>query len=236
MSVPTRKRNSRSSAQRPQPRRLLQATTRHPQLEAIYVQLAPVPGRDGVAVARQVARRARLQRWRVEPVLEDGTEVELVPPRKTTTRSAWDATYALRAQPEVVHADPMFRYLVPENAGRRGRKASGGTRAHDPATDNEFDWSLRKANVFTAWHLFGPRPPGAGVTVGHPDTGYTPHPELAEAARILVSAGYDYEDDDPDPIDDLVDRTLDNPGHGTATGSVILSGVGAAGSGAGAFV
>jgi thermitase len=193
------------------------------------VVLQPAPGRDALALTRQIVRRVRLNGWRVEPVVEDGTEVEIVPRKhKIGAARAWDLTYALRDQPEVAHAEPMFRYLVPENAPPAVRKASGGGRTDDPATDTEYDWSLRKANVFEAWRLFGPRLPGAGVQVGHPDTGYTLHPELADSARLLVSAGYDYEDDDPDPVDDLNDGFLDNPSHGTGTGSVIVSGVGAA--------
>ena len=188
-------------------------------------------------LARQLARRVRLTGWRVEAVVDDATEVELVPPaRRVTPASGWDATYALRGQPEVVHAEPMFRYLVPENAQQPVRKASGGGRPHDPATDQEYDWSLRKANVLAAWPLFGSRPPGGGVEVAHPDTGYTWHPELGDQSRILVSRGYDYEDDDADPVDDMDDGFLDNPGHGTGTGSVILSGVGAADGGAGPYV
>ena len=46
------------------------------------------------------------------------------------------------------------------------------------------------------------------MTVGHPDTGYTPHPELADAARLLHEQGFDFDDDDPDPIDDLDDDFL----------------------------
>jgi serine protease len=222
------------------PTRRLRAVTgrdRQPVVEAISVLLQPAPGRDGFALAREIARRVRLTGWRVEPVVENGTEVEIVPPKRgVPTPRAWDLTYALRDQPEVAHAEPMFRYLVPENAQPAARSASGGGRTDDPATDTEYDWSLRKANVLDAWRLFGPRPPGAGVQVGHPDTGYTVHPELADRARLLVSAGFDYDDDDPDPVDDLTDGFLDNPSHGTGTGSVILSGVGAAGGGNGPFV
>jgi thermitase len=160
----------------------------------------------------------------------------MVPPnRRIGAARAWDLTYALRDQPEVVHAEPMFRYLVPENApGVRKASSDGG--GDDPATDTEYDWSLRKTNVLDAWRLFGATAPGAGVQVGHPDTGYTLHPELADPARLLVGAGYDFYDDDSDPMDDLDDGVLDNPSHGTGTGSVILSGVGAAGGGAGPFV
>ncbi len=189
-----------------------------------------------MAIARQIARRLRLGRWRVEAVVEDGTEVELVPPGRVRAARAWDLTYALRDQPEVVYAEPMFRYFVPENAPVIAHKKSGAGSTDDPATDTEYDWSLRKTNVFEAWRLFGPRPPGAGVYVGHPDTGYTLHPELADPARLLVSAGYDYDDNDPDPVDDLNDGFLDNPSHGTGTGSVILSGVGAADGRPGPFV
>ena len=127
----------------------------------------------------------KIQDWRIEPVVADGTEVEIVPPTgRVSIPRAWDITYALRDQPEVVHAAPMFRYLVPENAEPRVRRAAGDQAADDPATETEFDWSLRKSNVFAAWRLFGPRLPGAGIQVGHPDTGYTLHPELAGETRF----------------------------------------------------
>lgn len=219
------------------PRGTLAGGDRQPVLEALSVVLQPAPGRDGLALARQIARRVRLNGWRVEPVVEDGTEVEIVPrTRSIGATRAWNLTYSLRDQPEVAHAEPMFRYLVPENAPPARHRASHGGRVDDPATDTEYDWSLRKANVLEAWRLFGPRLPGAGVQVGHPDTGYTLHPELADSARLLISAGYDYDDDDPDPVDDLDDGFLDNPSHGTGTGSVILSGVGSAIGGLGPFV
>jgi thermitase len=204
-------------------------------LEALSVIVQTAPGRDALVLARQIARRAGLRGWRVEAVVDDGCEVEIVPPtRRIATGRAWDLTYAIRDEPEVVHAEPMFRYLVAENASGFRRTAFGG--GHDPATDTDYEWSLRKSNVLEAWRLFGARPPGAAVHVGHPDTGYTLHPDLADAARLLVGAGYDFNDDDPDPVDDLDDGFLDNPSHGTGTGSVILSGVGAAGGGTGPFV
>jgi thermitase len=165
-------------------------------------------------------------------------EFELLPPRRGRTPApgaAWDAAYRLRDQPEVVHAEPLFRYGVEDMYRPPSRRSGGG--GDDPATDQNYEWSLERANVPAAWELFGARQPGAGVTVGHPDTGYTLHPELADPARLLVSQGYDYDDDDPDPIDDLDADRLDNPGHGTGTASVIVSGRGlAAGSDGPAFV
>ena len=210
---------------------------RQPEVEALSLVLQPTPGRDATALARDVMRRMKLAGWKLSPVLEDGTEVELLPPRRgVSVARAWELTYALRDQPEVAAADPMFRYLAPENAPRRGIKKSGASSTDDPATNTDFEWSLRKANVLEAWRLFGARPPGAGVQVGHPDTGYTRHPELAEPSRLLIREGFDFDDEDPDPHDDLNDGFLDNPGHGTGTGSVILSSVGSAAGGTGPFV
>ena len=211
---------------------------RQPKLEALSVVLAKAPGRDPAALARTLTRRIGLNGWKIEAVVDDYTEVEIVPPpRGVSVARAWDLTYALRDQPEVTYAAPMFRYLVPENVPVRARRAAGRSGGgDDPATDTDYEWSLVKSNVLEAWRLFGARLPGAGVQVGHPDTGYTLHPELAEPARLLVSQGYDYDDDDADPIDDLTDDFLDNPGHGTGTGSVILSGVGSATGGTGPFV
>ena len=78
---------------------------RRPVLEALSVVLQPAPGRDTLALARRIARRVRLNGWRVESVVEDGTEVEIVPPKHNIGGArAWDLTYALRDQPEVAHA------------------------------------------------------------------------------------------------------------------------------------
>jgi hypothetical protein len=80
-----------------------------------------------------------------------GAEWEIVPPsRNVGTTRAWDLTYALRAQPEVTHAAPLFRCLVPENAAPTGRRAAGGGDTDDPATDTDYEWSLCKANVLDA--------------------------------------------------------------------------------------
>ena len=139
---------------------------RKPEVEALSVVLQPTPGRDAMALARDIMRRARLTGWKLSPVLEDGTEVEFLPPRRgVTVARAWEKTHALRDQPEVADADPMFRYLAPENAPRRSVKTSGGKGTDDSATNTDFEWSLRKANVLEAWRLFGAQPPGAGVQV-----------------------------------------------------------------------
>lgn len=90
------------------------------------------------------------------------------------------------------------------------------------------EWSVRFARLEEAWQL--PLPPhgdgkamGEGIVVGHPDTGYTRHGEIFDAARLLVDQGYDFTDDGDDPADTLEGL---QGGHGTGTASVIMSGAG----------
>lgn len=204
----------------------------NPRFEAIALTLTVVPGKDLARVAAEASEQARLRRWRVEPVAAARGEFELVPPRGASVSpgGAWDATYRLRDLPAVVHAEPLFEYSIaetqpqpqPQAPGVTARGAFGGEK-DDPATDTDFEWSLDKANVIEAWKQFGTRQPGAGVVIGHPDTGYTPHPEMGDPSRILAGLGFDFKDNDPNAIDDLVGGPLQNPSHGTGTGSVILS-------------
>jgi serine protease len=219
---------TRSRAAQSPPAVAAQPTTRDPHFQAVSVTVASRPGQDPARVVAELAKRTKLQAWRVDAVDEARGEFELVPPARSvpTPGKAWDLVYRLRGQPEVVHAEPLFEYAVPDIHQPSARRARGDD--DHPATANNFEWSLEKTKVIEAWTLFGSRPPGAGVTVGHPDTGYTPHPELAEPSRLLVDQGFDFDDDDANPLDDLDDGFLDNPGHGTATASVIVSNRGAA--------
>jgi hypothetical protein len=95
------------------------------------------------------------------------------------------------------------------------------------------DWHLRSLRVPQAWAVWRERrpgqEPGEGILVGHPDTGYTDHPEVRD--RLHPSRGRNFVWDQPgdeekDGRDDLRpsgDLPLENPGHGTATASVIVS-------------
>jgi serine protease len=126
----------------------------------------------------------------------------------------------------VVYAEPLFEIQSEEQqpVGRpRSRGLSGGD--NDPGTDRNFEWSLDALRVKEAWALFGSDDPGTGIVVGHPDTGYTDHPEIL-SARLLSTSGFDFQDDDDDAHDPLVGGLLRNPGHGTGTSSVIFSGRG----------
>lgn len=89
-------------------------------------------------------------------------------------------------------------------------------------------WALDAMNVREAWEL-SPQPGGlamgAGIVIGHPDTGYTSHPEF-ELGALDLTRDRDILSGDADARDPLERRwwwPLDTPGHGTGTGSVIVS-------------
>ena len=150
-------------------------------------------------------------------------------PVAVSAADAWDLTYRLRAQPEVVYAEPLLDVHDPQQhpeatARPRARAAPRAGEHDDPGTAGNFEWSVKTLRVPEAWALFGERVPGEGIIVGHPDTGYTPHPEIEP--RLRPAEGFDFADDDPDPLDRLAGGFLQNPGHGTGTSSVIVSGRG----------
>jgi hypothetical protein len=65
---------------------------------------------------------------------------------------------------------------------------------------------------------------GIGIGIAQPDSGYTLHPNLG-AAGLDLSRDRDVIDSDDDAIDDLIPNPnwpLPNPGHGTATASVVV--------------
>lgn len=185
--------------------------------------------------------------WQVNPVPDDPASFEVTHRlRKEGALSmagGWQMTYRLRAEPGVVYAEPIFAVPItapplfsdePPGAGRE----EGGVEIPPGQVDfsspfgekllkNSEDpmWSLNELKVIEAWELFKPlgRLPGEGVIIGHPDTGYRRHPEIAN--NLLVELGYDFVKEDDDAEDELEGSilTLRFPGHGTGTASVLVS-------------
>ena len=82
-------------------------------------------------------------------------------------------------------------------------------------------WAIDAIAAPAAWDfsVANQRPDrGRGVVVAQPDTGVIPHLELAAISSV---PGFDVLDDDTDPTDPLDGQ---NPGHGTGTASVVVSG------------
>lgn len=86
-------------------------------------------------------------------------------------------------------------------------------------------WSLRTMFVPEAWGYSiasKHKSMGDGIIVGHSDTGYADHIDL-DSARLIPKLGWNFVENNADPGDPL-NYINGSPGHGTATGSVILSG------------
>lgn len=84
---------------------------------------------------------------------------------------------------------------APSRAAARG--LFGGD---DLPESNDPAWSIKAVKVPEAWKRFpAGREPGERVAVGHPDTGYTQHPEIAP--RLLTGKGFDFVKNDSDAKD-----------------------------------
>ncbi len=164
-----------------------------------------------------------------------------------TVKQAWDFTYRLREHRDVEACEPALLMPVdgpmemmkrsrsprPESfeVMRRAAEADarlapfsslgGGTELSCSAINN---WALRLCQVPQAWELplpTGGKAQGAGIVVGHPDTGYTNHPEIV-GSRLLKNRGRNYVESGNDARDRLNGFS---GGHGTSASSVIFSGV-----------
>lgn len=80
-------------------------------------------------------------------------------------------------------------------------------------------WSVKAVHAPEAWTVSPKK--GEGVIVAQPDTGVSSHPDL-DIGALRFDLATDIIGGDRDPTDPL-DPTFANPGHGTATGSVVIS-------------
>lgn len=151
-----------------------------------------------------------------KPLGKGASDVLVVFPEsaKAGIGSTWNAVHALRLHPLVADSEPAVAYALPPDPGVR--RSSLGDDPHLPGSDDR-RWSIGSVAVDAAWAAFGVT--GAGVRIGHPDTGYTDHPKIL-GPRLRIADGYDFKDDDADPRDPM-DGMF--PGHGTATASAIFS-------------
>lgn len=173
--------------------------------------------------ARRALARAGLK-WKLRPLGPGAADLFAAPPWATHigVAAAWELTYRLRADRDLARAEPAFETVGvdAEPLRPRPKRAPRGALLGERhlAASRPHDWAAVMCKVRRAWQLAG-APPGRGVRIAHPDTGYTGHPEL-DAHALRPDLGYDFLDNDPDPVDPLGGLS---PGHGTATGSVIVS-------------
>jgi hypothetical protein len=189
-------------------------------VELVFVELSA--DTEGVAKRRvdEALGALRISGWGVTRALPDPDRasvwgVEVIAPPNTLPDAGWDVAHALaehlradaeavlRAtldEPEVLAEFPQPFALQPEL---------------DVLEERPPEWHLDAIRARGAWA----KSTGAGVRIGHPDTGATAHPELG-VGRIRLDLGKNLLGDG-DPIDPLDE--LGQPGHGTSTASLMVS-------------
>jgi hypothetical protein len=176
--------------------------------------------------------------WRLRPVGTDATTWEAVRAGRADALrddralgAAWDQAYRLREQTQAERVEPVIE--LDQTPVASAARFSGGDRPDKAQAKIDNEWSLKYINAPTAWSLMqqGGRADGEegkSVNVAHLDTGYREHREMwdADEARssVLFRHGYDFLHDDDNPFDEMENSgLLPNPGHGTKSGSVIVS-------------
>ncbi len=191
-------------------------TNLNPIFEGFFLQMV-MPGLEGRV--SEIVTQALGANWEVKPIGDNFTEFEVTQHEDTlSTKDAWDKSYHLLGQSGVVDAQPLF--AVPFLGEESNQQVT------IDAESDDVDWSLKQLRVFEAWSRFQDpnQLPGHDIIIGHPDTGYTKHPEIIN--NLLIEQGYDFLKNDSDATDELETpptELINNPGHGTSTASVAIS-------------
>ncbi len=204
----------------------LKRTVPEAKLEAAAKALVRVDARLTAQVERMPGTRWFLVRMRKGATPADAFAAARLLQRARAVRLAEPALLS----PGITLDDTAYPALAAELGVTRvkpARRARAFSLGLDPTVDCQ--WSLKLARVLDdngapgAWSVSPSR--GAGVVVGHPDTGYTTHAELW-CQRLRWREGWNYVEDNGDPLDPLTSGLLKFPGHGTGTSSVIMSDAG----------
>ncbi|MCZ6809434.1 MAG: S8 family serine peptidase [Proteobacteria bacterium] len=135
------------------------------------------------------------------------------------SESPWDMAYLLRDRGNFLRVEPDFEDVLVDPTAR----ALFCSKSNDDESTADPAWSLLAVNADQAWELTPPESGqrfGEGVRVCHLDTGWTEHADL-DAARLDLDNDYDILDEDDNALDPLNYRG--SRGHGTSTGSLIVS-------------
>lgn len=127
-------------------------------------------------------------------------------------RNIWDIAADLLEVHGVIEADPVLQSI--------GVAQKGAYDSDDDYPQEEIStlWNHQATNFLEARQLVDKSAP-VNIKIGQLDTGYTRHPGIKDR----LNPGWDFLDNDNDPFDPLMDdKLLQQPGHGTSTGSVII--------------
>ena len=136
---------------------------------------------------------------------------------------AWDTAYALRERGEFVQVEPDSEDTLVEAQKRAAVAACFGDEGVPAPSDPAWSLDAKHMAVIAARKLVPPpggKALGEGVRICHPDSGWTDHVDL-DSGRIDRAASLNLMEPGSDAHDPL--GYNGNPGHGTKTGSVLIS-------------
>ena len=158
-----------------------------------------------------------------------------LPGQVVSVKEVWDLSYALAAQPQVLAAKPSFVILQDDfiQVAQATKPAPDAVAAMQLMQTTEMNpaWIPNFIEAPQAW-LVPPRPAqdsfpsgrsrGAGIRIGHPDSGYRAHVELFDTtpSRVRTDLAKDFVDDAPAAV--TLDGNWDG-NHGLGTASVLIS-------------
>jgi hypothetical protein len=207
--------DARSAALPPDELRFILEYDAEPQLETERARVAELLGSGNFVLAR-LAGEGPLARFLALRFPAIG--------RVLPQSSLFALAYAIADALDLASCEPdlgsdFYQDPVPQPEGPRLETASvlQGLCLADPPAPPDRRWALRAARIDGAWA----RGRGAGILIGHPDTGFARHAELEEG-MLRIDLGANILDGGTNPEDPLRAGTA-NPGHGTATSSVAAS-------------
>lgn len=184
-------------------------------------------------IALQVDTEDKASCFNVKSRSISGTLLHLVAadgPRAVVPADEFDNAYALQnAIDGAVRVEPLFsasiENMLPVVSGIGSSDDIAGE--HDQITNSDL-WSRQMVSASDAWLKLQTKSdvtPGAearGIRIAQIDTGYIPHPELgvptSGVAPVIPEFGYDYVDEDGDPLLDELPND-----DALAIGSIITS-------------
>jgi hypothetical protein len=144
-----------------------------------------------------------------------------VPQTALQSQNLWDSAYALEEELDLTEAEPDLEPMQDEAL------ETGQLCFVEEEAPIDKEWSVKSVAAVEAWGL---TPPGAGqrfgegISICHPDTGWSEHVEL-DASRLDLTRAKNLLAEGPADARDPLDYSggMLNPGHGTGTGTVIVS-------------
>lgn len=164
-----------------------------------------------------------LQLHPLDPLLESFMVLRCLGVERTLpSRELFSIGYALADALDLVSAEPDLGtgfYTAPGEPGEEAATEAfewlEATCIVDKLPPRDRHWALKLTGVVDAWAMTR----GEGVIIAQPDTGIAEHMQLGEEMLDRARA-YDIIDNDTSPADPLSPK-MGNPGHGTATASVL---------------